>query len=271
MAEPLTPTQSLKEIQTLLHAAGGNAESFLLSMKEAQLPSLSFSKVSAVESCQHRFYLQYILHLELDPIPDYFIKGKLLHTVIAHSYQKLSNHLVIDLDEYFELISQTTSGQNQTHLMNAARVHLENLWEEVEVVGIETPFAMLISTDLPPIIGVIDLILHQGGHYLVIDHKSGRDFYPPDELQMAIYRQYIHHQFDVEECEFFYEHYRWVNNLQRIRKPAFLRSALNLPADGWQASLDRICRAYGLMQRIRETNDAQKNGDCYRCPYRKIC
>ena len=271
MTDLLTPTQSLNEIQTLLQAARGDSECFLLSMKDAGLPSLSFSKVSAVESCQYRFYLQYSLHLEPDPIPDYFIKGKLLHTVIAHTYQKYSNHVAIDLDEHFELISQTYSGENQTHLMNAARIHLENLWNEVEVVGIETPFAMLICTDLPPVIGVIDLILRKGERYLVIDHKSGRDFYPPDELQMAIYRQYIHHQFEVEKCEFFYEHYRWVKNLHRIRKPAFLRSAVNLPLNGWHASLDRIRRAYGLMQRIRERNDAQKNGDCYRCPYRKNC
>ncbi len=271
MSEPLTPTQSLNEIQILLDAAQGDAECFLLSMKDAQLPSLSFSKVSAVESCQRRFYIQYILHMEPDPIPDYFTKGKLLHTVIANSYQKLSQKAAIDLDEHFELINQMYTDDNQVHLMNAARVHLDNLWKEIEVVGIETPFAMLISPDLPPVIGVIDLILNQGGRYLVIDHKSGRDFYPPDQLQMAIYRQYIHHQYNVEDCEFFYDHYRWVKNLQRIRKPAFLRSAVDLPPDGWQNSLDRIHNAHQLMQQIRETNTAQKNGQCYRCPYRNMC
>jgi hypothetical protein len=271
MLDLLTPTQSLNQIQTLLLAARGDSECFLLSMKDAGLPSLSFSKVSAVESCQYRFYLQYILHLEPDPIPDYFTKGKLLHTVIAHTYQKISNHLAIDPEEHFELINRTYTGENHTHLLNAARIHLENIWNEVEVVGIEMPFAMLIDIDLPPVIGVIDLILHQGGRYLIIDHKSGRSFYPPDELQMAIYREYIRHEYEVEECEFFYENYRWVKNLQRIRKPAFMRSAVNLPLDGWQASLGRIRRAYGLIQHIRETNDAQKNGDCYRCPYRRNC
>jgi hypothetical protein len=271
MSELLTPAQSLYEIQILLKAAQGDAEDFLLSMKDAQLPSLSFSKVSVVESCQRRFYIQYILHKEPDPVPDYFTKGKLLHTVIANSYQKLSQKAAIDLDEHFELINQTYSDENQIHLMNAVRVHLDNLWNEIEVVGIETPFAMLISPDLPPVIGVIDLILNQDGRYLVIDHKSGRDFYPPDQLQMAIYRQYIHHQFEVEDCEFFYDHYRWVKNLQRIRKPAFQRSAVDLPADGWGDSLNRIRHAYRLMQQIRETNYAQKNGECFRCPYRNIC
>ena len=271
MPDLLTPAQSLDEIQTLLQAASGDAERFLLSMKDAQLPSLSFSKVSAVEFCQHRFYLQYILHLEPDPIPDYFTKGKLLHAVIAQTYRKLSSQMAIDLNEHFDLISQTYSGENQIHLMNAARIHLGNVWKDILVVGIETPFAFLISSDLPPVIGVIDLILRQGERYLVIDHKSGRDFYPPDELQMAIYRQYIIHQFEVKECEFFYEHYRWVKNLQRIRKPAFLRSPVNLPEDGWQASIDRVRHAFGLMQLIRERNAAPKDGDCFRCPYRKNC
>ena len=271
MADLLTPVQSLAEIQTLLQAAGGDAERFLLSMKEAQLPSLSFSKVSAVEFCQRRFYLQHILHLEPDPIPGYFTKGKLLHTVIAQTYRKLSSQTAIDPNEHFELIGKAYSGLNQIHLMNAARTHLENVWKDVLVVGIELPFVILISSDLPPVIGVIDLILKQGERTLVIDHKSGRDFYPPDELQMAIYRQYIVHQLDVRECEFFYEHYRWVRNLQRIRKPAFLRSAVNLPLDGWQESMRRIHTAFGLMQHIRERNTAPKTGDCFRCPYRKNC
>ena len=271
MPDSLTPTQSFKEINALLRSVPGDAERFLLSMRAAQLPSLSFSKVSVVEFCEHRFYLQYILHLEPDPIPDYFTKGKLLHTVIAHTYRKISSQAAIDLDEEFELISQSYSGENQIHLMNAARVHLENMWKDIHVVSVETPFVMLISDDLPPVIGVIDLILRQDGRYIVIDHKSGRDFYPPDELQMAIYWQYIHHQFEADECDFYYEHYRWVKDLQRIRKPAFLRSEVNLPMAGWQPSLDRIRRAYGLMQRIRERNFAQKNGDCYRCPYRNMC
>jgi len=271
MTDTLTPAKTLLEIQDLLHCADGNADEFIRLMKESPLPSLSFSKVSTVEACQYRFYLQYILHLDPQPLPDYFVKGKLLHTVIAASYQKVANQENPSLQDHQELLGQVVGLQARTHLLNAAAVHLQNLWMADEVLGIELPFAMLVNEQLPPVIGVIDLLLRQGDGYIVIDHKSGRDFYPPDPLQMAIYRQWLREEFHANESRFFYEHYRWVNNLQRIRKPAFMRSAVNLPINGWPACLRRIQLAHAEMQRIYSGGRASKNGDCFRCPYRVMC
>jgi hypothetical protein len=271
MPDSLNSAQALQEIQILLQSANGDTDEFIRMMKESQLPSLSFSKVSTVESCQYRFYLQYVLHLEPEPVPEYFIKGKLLHALIAQTYRLLSNQEQIDPQTRLEAISRIRSEEQRTHLMNAAAIHLQNLWQDCEVLGIEVPFVMLVDPQLPPMIGVIDLLLKQGDRYIVIDHKSGRDFYPPDQLQMAIYRQWLRVERQAGECQFFYEHYRWVNNLQRIRKPAFLRSSVELPVDGWPASLERINTAYAVMQRIRAGGIARRNGDCYRCPYRAMC
>lgn len=271
MTDSMTPAQTLLEIQALLRCAEGNADEFIRQMKASPLPSLSFSKVSTVEACQYRFYLQYVLHLDPQPLPDYFIKGKLLHAVIASSYQKIASRKSPNLQDHQEFLEQAVGLQTRIHLLNAATVHLQNLWAADEVLGIELPFVMLVDQGLPPVIGVIDLILRQGDGYVVIDHKSGRDFYPPDLLQMAIYRQWLREDFHAQECRFYYEHYRWVNNLQRIRKPAFMRSAVDLPADGWSACLRRIQLAHAEMQRIYSGGQASKNGDCFRCPYRVMC
>lgn len=271
MTDSLTPAQTLLAIQTLLKSAGGNADEFICLMKASPLPSLSFSKVSTVEACQYRFYLQYILHLEPQPVPEYFIKGRLLHTVIAASYQKLACRENPCLQDHDALLQQMPGLEARTQLLNAAVVHLQNLWQADEVLGIELPFVMLVDEQLPPVIGVIDLLLRQGDGYVVVDHKSGRDFYPPDPLQMAIYRQWLREEFKAEESCFYYEHYRWVNNLQRIRKPAFMRSAVELPEDGWPAFLQRIRLAYKEMQRIYSGGQASKNGECFRCPYRLMC
>lgn len=271
MTNSLTPAQTLLKIQTLLRCAQGNADEFIRLLKASQLQSLSFSKVSTVEACQYRFYLQYILHLEPEPVPEYFIKGKLLHTIIASTYQRLSRRLPVEPLTHLRILNNLQDIEQRTHLVNAIQVHLQNLWQADEVLGIELPFAMLLADDLPPVIGVIDLLLRVEGHYVAIDHKSGHDFYPPDVLQMAIYRQWLYQEYHAEDCLFYYEHYRWVNNLARIRKPAFLRSPVDLPQDGWQSSLLRIRRAYNLMQRIRDGRSALRNGDCFRCPYRHVC
>ncbi len=162
MTDTLTPAKTLLEIQDLLHCADGNADEFIRLMKESPLPSLSFSKVSTVEACQYRFYLQYILHLDPQPLPDYFVKGKLLHTVIAASYQKVANQENPSLQDHQELLGQVVGLQARTHLLNAAAVHLQNLWMADEVLGIELPNAMLVNEQLPPDIGEIDLLLRQG-------------------------------------------------------------------------------------------------------------
>ncbi len=173
--------------------------------------------------------------------------------------------------DHLEILNEVQDVQQRTHLANAMQVHLQNLWQADEVLGIELPFVILLADDLPPVIGVIDLFLRTNGSYVVIDHKSGRDFYPPDALQMAIYRQWLRQAYQAEECRFYYEHYRWVNNLARVRKPAFLRSPVDPPADGWPMSMLRIRRAHHLMQHIRSGGPVLRNGDCYRCPYRRMC
>lgn len=271
LTETLTPAQSLVEIQALLKSSKGNADEFILLMKASQLPSLSFSKVSAVEACQRRFYLQYVLHLEPDPVPEYFVKGKLLHSIIAASYQRLSRGLPLDESDQSQILAGVHNHEHRLHLENAAALHLQNLWQADEILGVELPFVMLLVDDLPPVIGVIDLLLKVNGSFVVIDHKSGRDFYPPDALQMAIYRQWLRQAYAAQDSRFYYEHYRWVNNLARIRKPAFLRSPVDLPQDGWRLSMLRIRRAHDLMQRIRAGSSALHDGDCFRCPYRNIC
>jgi hypothetical protein len=180
-------------------------------------------------------------------------------------------HSPIDKDQYFELINQHYRDDQETHLRNAIILHLENLWQDCEVVAVEEPFVMQIDDQLPPCVGVIDLILKKDGKYILIDHKSGRDFYPHDELQMAIYVEYIKRRYGGSDSKFYYEQYRWVNNLDRIRKPAFQRTEVILPDHNWHQSLRRIQNGYQLIRKIRENGAATKAGECFRCPYRNIC
>ncbi len=130
---------------------------------------------------------------------------------------------------------------------------------------------MQIDDRLPPVVGVIDLILKQNGSYILIDHKTGRDFYPEDQLQMAIYLEYARQHFGGNHFSFYYEHYRWVRNLRRIRKPAFQRTEVIVAPHYWQEALRRIQGGYRVIENIKTTQQAKKEGECFRCPYRTIC
>jgi len=263
--------KSLKKIASVIESTHGDSERFAETLRHDHIPHISFSQITTVEFCDRRYFLQYIEQVDPEPTPDYFVKGKLLHQLLASTYKKAASQQEINVDEHFQLIDRNYQGANHTHLKNAVLVYLENIWQGCQVIAIEEPFAMSIHTQLPPCVGVIDLILKQDDHFIVVDHKTGRDFYPQDELQMAIYVEYIKRFYGVNSCQFYYDHYRWVNNLSRIRKPAFLRTAVTLHDHYWQHALQRILTGYQRIQKILSANKGNKNGECFRCPYKRIC
>ncbi len=271
MAPKTRHTNSLSAILSVMEQTKGNADEFAETLRHNHIPHLSFSQVSTVEFCHYRYFLQYEQLIDPEPVPDYFTKGKLLHQVIAASYLSMANDRPVDPGSYFQLIHHHYQGDSETHLQNAVAVHLENLWQDCQVVAVEEPFAMLIDERLPPVVGVIDLILRQNGNYILIDHKTGRDFYPQDELQMAIYVEYARQRYGGDNFHFYYEHYRWVKNLKRIRKPAFQRTEGFLPPDYWRMAMQRIQSGFRHIEKIKTTQEAEKYGECYRCPYRNIC
>jgi len=208
---------------------------------------------------------------KLDPIPDYFTKGKLLHNLIAESYedlQKSSNNGRRPL-EY--RVAGKVFRDSKRHITNAYTLHRANLWDSIEIIGVEHPFVFSVDAELPPMGGVIDLVLKQNGCYVLVDHKTGRNFYPTDELQVAIYAKYILSEFEGETCRLFYDHYRWVNNLDRIRKPAFQRTEVTADLENWDTYLQRILTAYGIIKNLKEGVTPTRYGQCFRCPYRNNC
>jgi ATP-dependent exoDNAse (exonuclease V) beta subunit len=265
------PPDALASIHAVIERTARESDRFAEVLRHEHIPHLSFSQITAVEFCQYRYFLQYVKLVDPTPIPDYFTKGKLLHWAIAAYYDCLSRSEEYPLHQILEAFNRAYQGENQRHLHNAVSVHLENTWQECEVIGVEKPFVMQVDPDLPPCVGVIDLILKKNDRMILVDHKTGRDFYPEDELQMAIYLKYVREQYGDLPCEFYYDHYRWVNHLDRIRKPAFQRTMASASRLTWNEALERIRRGAKSIQRIKTTQQATRNGECFRCPYQKVC
>jgi len=265
------PDDTLVLIQSLIDDSGGDSDRFVEALRHKQIHHLSFSQVAAVESCPQRYYLQYISLLEPNPVPSYFTKGKLFHQALAASYRSQASGILLSEAELCTEIDHAVLGEACGHLHNAVQVHLSTRWVDHEVVAVEQPFVMQLDDGLPPVVGVIDLILRRGGEYVVVDHKTGHDFYAPDVLQMAVYAEYINRTFGDPACEFYYDQYRWVANLARIRKPAFERQPVTVHSGLWQQSLARLHAGNAAIEHIRATNIAPKIGECYRCPYRSMC
>lgn len=260
-----------EEIQDIIDQLDGDSDGFAKTLRQKQIPHLSFSQISTVEFCENRYLMQYVEMRDPDPIPDYFTKGKLFHQIVA-SFYKHKNNSQFDIEkDAFKIIAESYPGLNQCHLENAFLVHLENYWKDCEIVAIEKPFAMIIDPIMPPFVGIIDLILKRDDKYILVDHKTGRNFYPLDGLQMAVYVEYMHRLTGDALCEFYYDEYRWINNLDRIRKPAFQRIGVALEPYYWQAALTRIRNGYKIIDQIKTNRNADCEGECFRCPYRNNC
>jgi len=254
-------------IQSLITECAGDSDRFAERLRAERIPHLSFSQVSTVEACPYRYYLQYVRGIEPEPVPAYFTKGKLLHQLIARDYSNGHG----EQPAYEDELALQVSGENLAHLLNALALHRQNAWRGVEVLGVEHPFVMSLEPDLPPVVGVIDLVLKDDDGYLLVDHKTGRSFYPDDELQVAIYARYIQQAFGENICRLFYDHYRWVNHLSRIRKPAFQRVEVRAEPTRWPRDLARIRAAYAQIREIWENGAPLRCGECFRCPYRGMC
>lgn len=69
--------------------------------------------------------------------------------------------------------------------------------------------------------------------YLIVDHKTGKRFNEADELQFVLDREHVRRQYKATRCLTMVDQYRWVPNLDRIRKPAFLRTQVRLARTAW--------------------------------------
>jgi len=267
---PLSHKESFDAILALI-SSGIGGDRFGKTLRRRKIPHLSYSQVAAVEFCEQRYYLDYIEAVHLDPVPNYFIKGKLMHELIASTYLKITNGRKIDPSSYSKKISRVYEDQHATHLENAVQLHLDNLWDGYKILGVERPFVFSVDRQLPPLVGVIDLLLQKKDQIIIVDHKTGGDFYPPDELQVSIYHHVIKQKFPKKKIRIYYDQYRWVNNLDRIRKHALQRTEIVLGKNHWKTSLERIREGYKTIKKIGKEDRGNHEGECFRCPFSRIC
>jgi hypothetical protein len=117
----------------------------------------------------------------------------------------------------------------------------------------------------------VDLVLRKGDECAVIDHKSGKQFYELDRLQVVLYHEYVRRQYGTEQCVGYYDQYRWVNNLDRIRKPASCRTKVTIRKGTWNSVLRRVAKRYRQMKKIEQTGRAYGSSDCWGCPHSDLC
>ncbi|MFH0960847.1 MAG: PD-(D/E)XK nuclease family protein [Pseudomonadota bacterium] len=237
----------------------------------SRIPHLSYSMISSFEACPQKYYLEYVERVKLHPAPLYFAKGNALHSAAQNLYSRKSvTGLPITLKK--KMLRGIKETKDIRHIKNAFELMMKNRWEgQWQVLDTERPFVMQIQEELPPFFGIIDLILKNGDQHVVVDHKTGNTFYELDPVQLVFYREYVKQEYNSKKVDTYYDQYRWVNNLDRLRKPAFLRSKVPLKTNDTRKAIARARRAYEGMIKITAPVNSAFSDTCYQCQFRNHC
>lgn len=261
--------QGYRAISGALANWKGSFLSFIKQLNADGVEYLSYSKVSTVESCEYRYFLEYVKRMKV-PQPWYFKKGSVFHQAasIAHRQAakgKLNNKPIE------RLVNKHFEGDDNRHLLNGVELLFQNAHTGFKLVATEQPFVLSLGRGLPPLIGVIDLLLRKGDTVLVVDHKTGKNLYVQDELQLHLYGEHVRRAYRPRKILACFDEYRWVNDLKRIRVPAFRRTNVRCTIGGWPKVLKRIQQGYKKMRQIERTGEATSSAGCYACHLKDIC
>lgn len=256
---------SAEALSQAWQAWGGSFPSFMADLDRRGVPYLSHSKVATVERCPRCYYRQFVLGEQ--PASDALTTGLLFHQAAAAFYLRRREAPLGGAPAAVATAPPPhPSPTEQPLLDNALTLMAQHAWDGHEVVGVEEIFFMDVGMDLPPVIGVIDLILRVGPSYVVVDHKTGKRFGEPDHDQLVLYAEYIRRRYGAAECRAAFDEYRLVPNLKRIRTPAFRRTAVAVGTSHLPALVGCYRRAWGEML-VAATRGARTapGAECWFC------
>lgn len=238
---------SAEALSQAWQAWAGSFPSFMADLDQRGVPYLSHTKVATVERCPRCYYRQFVLGEQ--PSSDALTTGLLFHQAAAAFYLRRRQAPPGGAPAAAATAPPAhPSPEEQPFLDNALTLMAEHAWDGHEVVGVEEVFFMDVGMDLPPVIGVIDLILRAGASYVVVDHKTGKRFGDLDYDQLELYAEHIRRRYGAVECRAAFDQYRLVRNLRRIRTPAFCRTTVGVGASHLPALVGSYRRAWGAMR-----------------------
>jgi hypothetical protein len=231
---------------------------------------LSFSKVRAVEFCPCQYSLRFVRHVSVQPEPTYLQKGRLFHAAMAHLYRARARGESLSVRALGAYAAECAPPDRQ-QVTNAVATAIRRLRPTWAIVGVEEPFVLDMGPALPPCIGVVDLILRRDTTYAVVDYKTGGQFHATDDLQIALYGEYVQRRYAATKCVGFVEEYRWVNELRRARSEVGRRREVQIIPTAWPTIVERLARSYRRMLRIETSGEAPAMGRRSACLYSRQC
>ena len=167
---------------------------------------LSHSQVQEFVQCPRKYHLHRRLKTAPDFMPSALLFGIALHEALALLNQRRLEGKAASLAELHntflgqwkaeQLPVKYSRGENENFLKAMARRMIAHYTENPvcsgEVIGVEQPFRIMLSTDLPPVHGRIDLVeRYPDGHLVVTDFKTAKARKEPECDQLVLYQEAV--------------------------------------------------------------------------------
>ena len=242
----------------------GSFIAFVNRLDRRNVPYLSHSKVSCLERCPRCYYDLYVLRERQDSTA--LQVGSLFHLAAKSFYQSFRAHVLpkpAAVLKHGKL--KRLPKESQVKLRNAVTLLRDNHWDGHEVVSIEEPFFMDLAVGLPPIIGILDLVLRRNGSLVLVDHKTSKSFNELDPAQLILYAEHLRRQHGTQCVVGVFDEYRLVIDLSTIRKPAFRRTPVSVDRSLLPALIRRYRQAWKQIVAMHRDGEPSGSLDCWVC------
>jgi len=201
---------------------------FVKRLDRLQIPYISHSKVTCVETCARCYYKRYVLGE--DEQTGAMLRGTVFHQAAAGLYEAVRRGESVKRPKVADLpLARDLTGSNRQLLKNGLELLWLHRWEGCDVIAVEEVLFFDLHRRLPPVIGVVDLVLQQNGTMLVVDHKTTTGKLGlMDADQLVLYAEHFRRCHATNSIVGVFDHYRLVQNLGTIRKTAFRRSPVSV-------------------------------------------
>ena len=96
-------------------------------------------------------------------------------------------------------------------------------------------------------------------------HKTGKSFNDHDPCQLVLYAEHVERLHNARVTAGFFDEYRLVPNLDRIRKPAFRRTEVRLSKRMLPPLIRKYKSAWEMIQDLKKGDPPLAAYDCWFC------
>jgi len=240
--------------------------SFIEYLDNKNVEYLSHSRISTIERCEKCYKREYIDGEKIDF--DAAETGRLIHQAAEIVYnaikedEKLSSKTIKK-----QLRLKHSNRGRQSELNNGIKTLIKNRWKGYKILSIEKPIFSNLSKELPPVIGVIDLLLEKDKYVIVVDHKTGRKFQEKDNDQLILYSNYVMNNIKPKPraCAACFDEIRLVEDLSSVRDTVFRRTPVPLSEIYYHKIVRRYTKGWKAIKRIENGKKPKFSSDCFIC------